>query len=135
MYKIKIFIIGKTKESWLNEALEEYTQRLKAQMAIEWVLAKDDDHLFQLLAKESSYICLDPKGKLTTSEEFAKLIYRSRLNFVIGGPVGIPDAIKSRASLLLSLSPLTFTHPLARLVLLEQLYRSMEINRGSPYHK
>jgi len=141
MYQIKIFTIGKTKEAWLEEALEEYMQRLKAVSGIEWILAKDDAQLVKHLEKERSFICLDPKGKSLDSLAFSKELLRllsdggSRLSFVIGGAEGIPASLKSRAAKLLSLSPLTFTHQLTRLILLEQIYRAFEIDKGSPYHK
>jgi 23S rRNA (pseudouridine1915-N3)-methyltransferase len=141
MFAIKIFTVGKTKEHWLEEALEEYTQRLKPNLKLEWVFAKDDEGLARLLEKEKKFIALDPQGKLLSSEEFSKKIIQileqedSRLSLVIGGADGIPEAIKKKALTLLSLSPLTFTHQLTRLILLEQLYRAFEIDRGSPYHR
>lgn len=141
MYQIKIFTIGKTKEQWLEEALEEYTQRLKSVLRIEWHLVKDDTQLLRLLEKEKSFIGLDPQGELLESIAFSKQLFRllaeggSRLSFVIGGSDGIPPPIKARAKKLLSLSPLTFTHQLTRLVLLEQIYRAFEIEKGSAYHK
>ncbi len=141
VYQIKIFTIGKTKEQWLEEALEEYTQRLKSVLRIEWHLVKDDAQLLRLLEKEKSFIGLDPQGELLESVPFSKQLFRllaeggSRLSFVIGGSDGIPPPIKARAKKLLSLSPLTFTHQLTRLVLLEQIYRAFEIEKGSAYHK
>ena len=141
MYKIKILTIGKTKEPWLSLALEEYTKRLKPSLSIEWCLAKQDEQLALLCEKEAHYICLDPQGKAFSSEAFSAFLQQklleggSRLSFVIGGAKGLPERIKLRAAALLSLSPLTFTHQLTRLILLEQLYRSLEIARGSSYHK
>ncbi|MBI2743114.1 MAG: 23S rRNA (pseudouridine(1915)-N(3))-methyltransferase RlmH [Chlamydiales bacterium] len=141
MYRIKIFTIGKNKESWLEEALQEYTHRLKSTCSIEWLLAKDDEGLIRLIEKESGFICLDPKGKLMTSEVFSKWLIQSltdggsRLSLVIGGAEGLPPQIKRQAKSLISFSPLTFTHQLTRIILLEQVYRAFEINRGSPYHK
>lgn len=138
MFTVKIFTIGKNKESWLDEALHEYAQRLKGRLQLEWVLAKDDAALSRLLEKEREFICLDPQGKLMSSENFSKWFFalgKSRLTVVIGGPDGLSAALKSKASALISLSPLTFTHQLARLILLEQLYRAFEIERGSPYHR
>lgn len=141
MYSIKIFTIGKAKEPWLKDALDEYTQRLKNSLNPDWLLAKDDDGLTRLLEKESHFICLDPRGKLLDSPAFSKQILellqdnKSRLSIVIGGPDGIPQPIRQRAKKLLSLSPLTFTHQLTRLILLEQLYRSLEIAKGTPYHR
>ncbi len=141
MYKIKIFTIGKTKEPWLSLALDEYTKRLKPFLSIEWHLAKQNDQLAALLEKEFHYICLDPQGKTFSSETFASFLQQklleegSRLSFVIGGAEGLPQRIRKGAAALLSLSPLTFTHQLTRLIFLEQLYRAMEIARGSSYHR
>ncbi len=141
MYRIKIFTIGRTKERWLEEALDEYTQRLKNTLSIEWLLAKDDEGLQRLLEKEQGLICLDPRGEQMSSEAFSKWLVhsflenKSRLTFVIGGADGIPAHIKARAKAQISFSLLTFTHQLTRLVLLEQLYRAFEIERGSPYHR
>ncbi|MBY0529476.1 MAG: 23S rRNA (pseudouridine(1915)-N(3))-methyltransferase RlmH [Rhabdochlamydiaceae bacterium] len=141
MYKIKIVTVGKTKETGLSEAIEEYTSRLKTSMTFEWIFVKDDEKLKQFLDKEASYLCLDPNGTLLTSEAFSIYIVNSlkelgsRLTLVIGGSDGIPFEIKAKARKLISLSPLTFTHQLTRLILIEQLYRALEIEKGSAYHK
>jgi 23S rRNA (pseudouridine1915-N3)-methyltransferase len=109
MYKIRIITIGKIKEKWLKLAIE----------------------------REKSFICLDEKGVLLNSENFSKkvLTVGSKISFLIGGDMGISKNIQKRALFVLSLSKLTFTHQMTRLILLEQLYRSFEIERGSPYHK
>ncbi len=110
-------------------------------MSIEWMLSKDLDKLKSLLFKESAYIALDLRGYLVSSEQFAELFWQAvtkegaRLSFVIGGAEGLPDSILEGASKRISLSPLTFTHQLTRLILVEQLYRSLEILKGSAYHK
>ena len=141
MIKVKIYIIGKNKETWLQAALQEYTQRLQSTLSIEWILAKNDLQLQQFLSKEPHYICLDPKGKAFTSEAFSAFLiglfrtHESRLQFVIGGAEGIPLEISAKASQKISLSPMTFTHQITRLILLEQIYRAIEIDRGSEYHK
>lgn len=141
MFKIKIATIGKTKEAWLKEALEEYSQRLTAAMSIEWIYAKNDAQLIDLLKKETSFLCLDPKGKAYSSEEFSTFLFDqfikqgARLTFVIGGAEGIPQEIVNRCSFQLSFSRLTFTHQMVRLLLLEQIYRAIEIDKGSGYHK
>lgn len=141
MYRIKIFSIGKTKESWLNDAVSEYEKRLKTIMPIEWIFAKNNDGLKSLLDKESHFIALVPSAKEVTSELFKEKLYAlleqfgSRLNFVIGGAEGIPKEIEEKAFLTLSLSKLTFTHQIARLILIEQIYRATEIEKGSEYHK
>lgn len=141
MYKIKVYSVGKTKEDWLQKAIEEYAGRLKSSLQFEWILAKNDEQLHQFLEKESSFICLDPQGKQLTSEEFSEDLIRwlqdcgSRLSFVIGGAEGIPAAIKTKARGMISLSRMTFTHQIARLILVEQIYRALEIDKGTAYHK
>lgn len=140
MFKIKIFSIGKTKESWLLEALEEYQKRLRNLVAIEWILAKDNPQLLSLTNSETHLICLDPKGHSLDSEQFSALLIKkleesgSRLSFVIGGAEGLPPAIRNNREAI-SLSPLTFTHQIARLILMEQIYRAFEIAKGTGYHK
>ncbi|MBS0648374.1 MAG: 23S rRNA (pseudouridine(1915)-N(3))-methyltransferase RlmH [Verrucomicrobia bacterium] len=141
MIKIKILTIGKSKENWLQEALAEYEKRLRPFCTFEWILAKNDVQLEEFSKKEGKFIALDPQGKSMTSEKFAAWLskaainYHSRLAFVIGGAEGLSPALKAQSSFLWSLSPLTFTHQITRLILLEQIYRAYEINRGSDYHK
>lgn len=140
MLKLSVLSIGKTKESWLEEALQEYTKRLKPYVLIEWKWAKDDEQLISLVEKEGSAICLDPNGQSFTSEHFAAYLQKawenggSRVAFVIGGAEGLPDVLKKKYPLF-SLSQMTFTHQITRLVLIEQVYRAIEIQRGSQYHK
>ncbi len=140
MIKIKIIAVGKTKESWLNEALQDYIHRLKGTVQFEFIYAKDDSQLLDTVSKESDPICLDAAGSLLTSEGFAAYLEKKlqtngpRLTFVIGGPEGLPQSLKAHPSRL-SLSPLTFTHQIVRLVLVEQIYRALEISKGSAYHK
>lgn len=140
MIKIKLLSVGKTKEKWLSEALEEYSKRLSAVVQIESVWAKDDRQLLEWVYKEERFLCLDPGGQLYTSKEFSELLSQqwekggSRLTFVIGGAEGLPQELKERGTLI-SLSPLTFTHQITRLILVEQIYRAAEIQKGSHYHK
>ncbi len=133
MIKVYIHTVGKAKESWLQEALAEYETRLGPRMRIEWHLARTDAELEKQLASLPGYIALDPRGRALTSPEFQ--LTTSSAHFAIGGPSGLSDIARSRAAALWSLSPLTFTHQMCRLILLEQLYRGLEIERGSPYHR
>ena len=141
MYKIKIFSVHKTKEPWLQEALLEYEKRLSPQCTFEWVLPKQEEQLMHLIEKENFWIVLSPEAKEYTSEEFSLLLHKhlelgkSRLSFVIGGPSGIPYSIIDKALLKISLSKMTFTNQMARLLLVEQIYRAFEIHKGSHYHK
>ncbi|MBA2728671.1 MAG: 23S rRNA (pseudouridine(1915)-N(3))-methyltransferase RlmH [Parachlamydiaceae bacterium] len=142
MIKIRIVSVGKTKEAWLEQALAEYLQRLKAQVIFEFCWCKDDVALTALVERANSekVIGLDPNGQLMTSERFAEFFDRqvveggSKVTFVIGGADGLPSVLKTNLNLI-SLSPLTFTHQITRLILIEQIYRAIEILKGSKYHK
>jgi len=139
MIKISILSVGKTKEKWLEEACNEYIKRLKSSLHITYLWARDDVQLIEWANKENFIVCLDPKGALLSSEELSVFLEKSwtaggsRLCIVIGGAEGLPLELKSRP--LISLSRLTFTHQITRLILLEQIYRSLEIQKGSQYHK
>jgi len=139
MYILTIYTVGKIKEHWLLEGIHEYEKRLKPYLSIEWILAKQEEQLPLLLKKIPSYLCLDPLGKDFSSEEFSFFLHEalekggSRLHLVIGGPSGLIPEVKSKAAGLLSLSPLTFPHQLTRLILVEQVYRAIEIRKGTRY--
>ena len=130
MYKVQIFSISKSKEPWLIQAIEEYTRRLRPILSIHWNISKNEDKLLQALDKEKSYIALDSRGKSVHSEDFSHWLIKtfqhqdSRLNFIIGGAGGLPKEITTKADTLLSLSNLTFTHQMTRVILLEQIYRA-----------
>ena len=136
MFKVKVLTIGRCKEEWLSAALAEYEKRLQGKLSIEWRLAKDDAQLVEW-ANPESIVALDPKGELLTSEGWSQKMFQLglKLVFVIGGAEGLPPQIIRQAQFRWSLSPLTFTHQVTRLILMEQLYRAMEIQRGSRYHK
>ncbi len=130
MMRIKIISPGKHKEEWLLQGLAEYEKRLSRVAKIEWVFPKE------LKLPEEPYSLLDVKGKFLSSEEFSTfLLSKQAHTFVIGGPSGPPKNISDRADFKFSLSPMTFTHQLVRLVLVEQIYRGFEIFKGSNYHK
>ena len=144
MYRIKIFSIGKTKEKWLEEALKEYLKRLTQTASIDFILAKNNEQLTSLIKNEATrgtlIICLDANGQVLDSDQFSSYLIRqlemggSRLSLVIGGSEGLPEKFKQTYPLL-SLSKLTFTHQIIRLILVEQIYRALEISKGSKYHK
>lgn len=140
MLKLKIISIGKTKEEWLNSAINEYVKRLSPVLKIEFVWAKDNDQLKDLLDKEPAVICLDAQGKMLDSEQFSKFLQNqfvesdSRVVMAIGGSDGLPKEIKGLYPCI-SLSLMTMTHQIVRLVLIEQIYRAFEIAKGSKYHK
>lgn len=141
MFKVKVITVGKCKEEWLSEALLEYEKRMQKMLKIEWVLLKNDAQLESYAQKEPDYICLDLKGKLLSSEEFSQKLLQlleqggSRLSILIGGAEGFSENVLSKAKFLISLSHLTFTHQLVRLILVEQIYRALEIAKGTEYHK
>ncbi len=137
MFKVKIIAQGRCKEPWLTAALAEYEKRLKGRLQIEWILAEEPEELTAFCQKESYLIALDIQGEALSSEAFSeKWIQRGiRSAFAIGGPEGLPKTVLKQAQWRWSLSPLTFTNQMVRIILVEQLYRAMEIAKGSPYHK
>ncbi|HEV8052597.1 MAG TPA: 23S rRNA (pseudouridine(1915)-N(3))-methyltransferase RlmH [Parachlamydiaceae bacterium] len=140
MYKLRIFSVGKTKEDWLEQAIAEYIKRLQHTTAIEFVWAKNDEQLIALVEKEEAVVCLDALGQMMDSEKFSSFLVKqletngSRLSFVIGGAEGLPASFKKKYPLI-SFSLMTFTHQIIRLILVEQIYRGIEISKGSRYHK
>lgn len=140
MYRIKILSVGKTKEKWLQEAVGEYLKRMRSTVQFEFGWAKHNEQLESLAEKEKKLILMDPNGELMTSERFSDFLATeleaggSRTTFIIGGADGIPSSLRNKGPCL-SLSPLTFTHQMTRLILVEQIYRALEIQKGSDYHR
>jgi 23S rRNA (pseudouridine1915-N3)-methyltransferase len=141
MFRLRIFSLGKTKEQWLDDAIDEFCKRLQAVLKIEFVWVRSDEQLVQAVLKEPRFLCLDSTGIMRTSEQFSTFIMEqfevggSRLAIVIGGPEGLPPLLKKSCKSLISFSPMTFTHQMVRLILVEQIYRAFEIERKSQYHK
>ncbi|PKL68122.1 MAG: 23S rRNA (pseudouridine(1915)-N(3))-methyltransferase RlmH [Methanomicrobiales archaeon HGW-Methanomicrobiales-1] len=158
--QIRIIAVGKIKEKYLQEGIAEYEKRLRpyakvqiveiteekrplsASPAIESAAkVKEGERILAAIPEGSFVIALDVKGQSWSSEELAtsfrewELSGQNQLAFVIGGDLGLSPAVLVRSSLRLSLSKMTFTHPLARLLLVEQVYRAFRILRGEPYHK
>ena len=143
--------IGKTKDRNWKALQEEYLRRLSFFVKCDVAEVKESaphegkeiegQRILQLLNQKSLAVILDPAGKQLTSQELAKKVEkwqesgRQEVTFVIGGPEGIADAVGEKADDRLSLSFLTFTHEMARVVLLEQLYRAFTIIKGFPYQK
>jgi 23S rRNA (pseudouridine1915-N3)-methyltransferase len=140
MIKIRLISPGKIKERWLEDAIQEYTRRLIAFASFEFVFPKDDKQLSKLLIAEKRLILLDPSGQEMTSVAFSDFFFReveaggSAISFAIGGPDGLPSQVK-KGKALISLSQMTFTHQMCRLILIEQIFRAFEIRRGSDYHR
>lgn len=146
---------GKIKESYLQKGIDDFSKRLQHYVKVEIHTVKEkkgrysvkqqkDEEGRQLLAKvgKSSFvIALDPNGKQTSSEGLANYLDNWEMRgygavcFLIGGPNGLSDRVLERADFCLSLSKMTLTHEMSRLVLLEQLYRAYTIKKGTGYHK
>ena len=154
--KITIVCAGKIKEKYLSAGIAEFLKRLKpyAQVEIreiheekmpeapspaekEQTLAREGEKLLKLVPDGSYLYVLDVYGKLKSSEQLAKEIAdlglrgRSSITFLIGG---LSEEVRARADERISFSPMTFTHQMVRLLLVEQIYRAFKINRGEKYH-
>lgn len=140
MIHIKILSPGKNKDAWLEDALKEYIKRLSPVAEFELIFTKDEKAFEKLLSTEKDLIYLDPKGKMMDSEAFSDYFFKavesggSNIGFAIGGSHGFPEGA-TQGKRLFSLSPLTFTHQMTRLILVEQIFRAFEIEKGSKYHK
>ncbi len=140
---IKLIVIGRLKNKQIAALADEFLKRIQFDAKIEVQEFKDSDRegenrrILEALTKEQGYIiALSEDGALFSSEKLAERIsaIHKKLVFVIGGPYGLNDQIKMRADLMLSLSPLTFTHEMARFILLEQIFRAITIIKGRGYH-
>jgi 23S rRNA (pseudouridine1915-N3)-methyltransferase len=138
--KLRAVWVGKTKNAHLAKLCDDYAARLRHFLPLDIAEVKEQK-LASALDASDRVVILDPKGKSWTSEQVAKFIQQHmtsdprRLTFVIGDYAGLPAEIKKRADVQWSLSPLTLTHELARVLLLEQLYRALSIIHNFPYSK
>ena len=160
MLSVHLICVGKLKEKFYREAVEEYTKRLKGYCKLNLVeipevklsqdpslgeiqaaLDKEGDAIRAKIPAGSSIVAMCVEGKTRSSEELAKMVDTWSMNsakhlvFVIGGSYGLHPSIKAEAWERLSMSPMTFPHHLARVMVLEQIYRAFKINEGSSYHK
>tara|TARA_Y100001968_G_scaffold279262_1_gene275081 strand:- start:192 stop:629 length:438 start_codon:yes stop_codon:yes gene_type:complete len=137
----KIIAIGKIKKSWIQTGIEMYLNRLPGLKVIEIkdsTQTKEEYLIKEILNKNETLITLNENGHSFTSKQLSKKLLASHnqnITFVIGGATGISPTLNSSAAWQLSLSPLTFPHEIARLLLIEQLYRAKTISQGGPYHK
>ena len=136
--RLSLYFIGKPRDAHANAIAAEFLKRSGRYATCE--MREISPERFDLFARHSSArkIFLDPAGRAATSSDFTKLIEDAEqtgqeLVFLVGGHDGLPPAWKSRADLLLSLSPMTFPHELARAMLAEQIYRAFTTLRGHPY--
>ncbi|SMO71695.1 23S rRNA (pseudouridine1915-N3)-methyltransferase [Balnearium lithotrophicum] len=135
--KIRLLAVGRI-APFLREAQEHYIRKIRNLELIEVKKGKSVEEEGKRLEEKIKgfLVILDERGKELTSREFSGLLLRnSYITFVVGGADGISENLKKRGNFILSLSKLTLQHDIARLVLLEQIYRGLEIIRGSPYHR
>ena len=143
---IKIITVGKIKENYLKEAINDYQKRINKYHKLEIIEIEDDniineiDRILKYINKKDYLIALDIQGIELTSIELSKkidniFINNSNITFIIGGSNGIHDSIKNIVNYKLSFSKMTFPHQLFRLILLEQIYRSFKILNNETYHK
>lgn len=156
MLKIKIIVIDRTRSPFLKQGESFYLDRLRRYAHTEWVevkpakirkgrparevLAAEGDSIAKRFLPGDYITCLDRSGKACGSEGFAAWIEelsltRNRLAFIIGGPLGLSKEILDKSHETFSLSQLTLTHEMSRLLLLEQLYRAFTIIKNEKYHK
>jgi 23S rRNA (pseudouridine1915-N3)-methyltransferase len=132
--KLRVVWIGKTKDPSMAKLCADYAARVRHFLPLEIAEVKEAK-----LDPADRIVALDPKGKSWTSEGFAKFLQQhmtsnpQRLTFLIGDYEGLPESVRKKADVLWSLSPLTFTHDLTRVLLLEQIYRALTIIKNLPY--
>ena len=141
--KICLLMLGKTRRPELNEVLQDYVRRISRSAPIEVVEMRDTAAALKRLEANRAAVCvlLDAGGKLHDSEAFARWIGEQRdrgtreIIFVCGDADGFPDSLRERVKQKISLSAMTYSHELARVMLAEQIYRAFAILSGSPYPK
>ena len=139
--RYKIIAVGKIKKKWIQEGIDMYLKRLPGLEVIEIKdnnQTKEENTIREIISKNEILVTLNENGQSFTSKQLAKKLLNSHnqnIIFVIGGALGLAPSFNNLASWQLSLSPLTFPHEIARLLLIEQLYRAKTIAQGGPYHK
>jgi len=157
--KVRVIAVGKIKESYINQGIDEFVKRLQRHTSLEVIEVKDEkisgnlsssemnqikeaegEKIIEKIDNRSYTIALDPQGKPMSSEGLAKSISNlqlqgySSIEFIIGGALGLHENVRKSADYILSFSHMTFTHQMARLILLEQVYRAFKIMKNEPYH-
>ena len=160
MLNVNIICVGKIKESFFRDAIEEYSKRLNSYCSLNIIELKDEkipnnpsekdnqiikekegSNILSHIKKDTYIICLDLKGKQYTSEEFSQKINNisnnisSSITFIIGGSLGISQNVLKKSNESISFSKMTFPHQLFRVILLEQIYRAFKIMNNETYHK
>lgn len=151
---LRVIQVGKTKKGWLSQGVQEYLKRLgplqrievlevpdaslKTAGSAEAVKAREAERILRQIDPRDHVVLLDERGKAKTSLEFSSFLDslsgRKPVVFVIGGVYGAGDRLKERANDILRLSAMTLTHQMARLFLIEQIYRALMIKNNRPYH-
>ena len=154
--KISLIVIGKTNSKFLMDGINEYTKRLSyylpfsieylpdvknnRKLTVEQQMVIEGNNILNAIEKSDYVVLLDEHGQEFTSMEFSKYIEKKmssvpkRLVFVVGGPYGFTQEVKDRANEKISMSKMTFSHEMIRLIFTEQLYRAMTILNNEPYH-
>jgi len=154
--KVTLLVVGKTDKQFMREGIKQYSSRLRHYVDFDIVVIPDikksrkttpeqqkemeGEKILAQWAPSKEFHLFDEKGKKYSSREFAGFLEKKMLSglkelvFVIGGPYGFSDAVYQKASSKISLSPMTFSHQLARLLCVEQIYRAFTILKGEPYH-
>lgn len=158
--KITVITVGKIKEKYLKDAIAEYSKRLSKYCKLEMIEVADEktpeqasqavedairgkeaERILKYVKEDAYVITLEIQGQMLTSEGLADKINqlgiqgKSHITFIIGGSIGLGQAVLRRSDYALSFSKMTFPHQLMRVILLEQVYRSYRIILGEPYHK
>ena len=158
--QIRIIAVGRIRDRYLAEGVAEYVKRLKPYTRFtitevgedsrpaslspaqrQQILSRESEKIIHAIPEGGATIALAVDGKLFSSEGLADLLRRhtvrgtGTVSFIIGGDLGLAPSLLERCDLRLSLSPMTFSHPMVRLILLEQIYRAFRILQGEPYHK
>jgi 23S rRNA (pseudouridine1915-N3)-methyltransferase len=158
--KITIISVGKLKEKYLKQGIQEYLKRLSSYAKVDIIEVADEkapenlseaeigevkrkegERILSSISQDTYVITLEINGKMLSSEQLAAKMDelatygKSKMAFVIGGSLGISEEVQKRSDLALSFSKMTFPHQLMRLILLEQVYRAYRIIRREPYHK
>ena len=155
-----VVCIGKLKDAYLRDGVAEFVKRMRPYGGItitelneskigdkpsdadrKQVVAEEGERLLKAVPKNAYTVLLDVYGKTMSSEDLAKTIAKlevdgiiSDMAFIVGGAFGVSDELRKSVNYKLSFSPMTFTHQMVRLLLVEQIYRASKINRNEPYH-
>ena len=154
--KVKLLMVGKTAHDYLIKAFDDYQQRIihylpyeskvipdlknTKKLTTEQIKLKEGELILNQIQKSDFVVLLDEKGKEFSSVGFARWIEKQMISglknmvFVIGGAYGFSDSVYERSNLKVSLSKMTFSHQMVRIIFIEQLYRAMTILKGEPYH-